>query len=129
MIAQCLSKPQTSLGSKPSEFEHKKTNEDCGEFNNEESSSEDEVDYKNYINNEKQHSVKWTLERLRDHFMDNNQNFEKLYDEICDIVAKTLIGVEGTFCDPVNRLASHRLNCFELFGFDILVDNKLKPWL
>ena len=95
--------------------------------NNFESSDEEYDKYKAQEDNS--HQVKWTLEKLRDHFIDENLDFDNQFDQICDIVAKTMIGVDGQFCDPVNRQSAHRTNCFELFGFDILVDKNIKPWL
>jgi hypothetical protein len=29
----------------------------------------------------------------------------------------------------VKSLSIHRNNCFELFGFDVIIDSNLKPWL
>ena len=58
--------------------------------------------------NKNSEAVKWTLEKLRDHFIDNDLDFETLYDQICDIVAKVFVGVENNFTDPVNRMPDHR---------------------
>ena len=45
------------------------------------------------------------------------------------MVAKTLIAAEDEICFKMNRLVAHRSNCYELFGFDVLVDTNLRPWL
>ena len=31
--------------------------------------------------------------------------------------------------DLTAKSSEHRNNCYELYGFDILVDSKLKPWI
>ena len=52
----------------------------------------------------------------------------KVYNNICDLIARAFIGVDAQFTDMVNRLENHRQNCFEVFGCDILIDSDLKPW-
>lgn len=57
--------------------------------------------------------VKWTFTKYKKYFEDHNLDFDKLFGEIYDIIAMTVVGCEGNLCDPVNRLAGHRSNCFE----------------
>ncbi|XP_044139163.1 tubulin polyglutamylase TTLL13-like [Bufo gargarizans] len=62
----------------------------------------------------------------------NHYNKAQLWEDIEDVIIKTLISAHPILkhnyrtCFP-NHIAGSA--CFEILGFDILVDKKLKPWL
>ena len=45
---------------------------------------------------------------------------------ISDVVLKTLIASEGHIVTQLHRNCANQRNCFELFGFDIMLDKKGK---
>lgn len=52
-----------------------------------------------------------------------------LWKNLEQLVIKTIIACE----DPITQLCEENMNnhynCYELFGVDVLLDSKLKPWL
>eukprot|EP00048_Salpingoeca_helianthica_P017780 m.238968 g.238968 ORF g.238968 m.238968 type:complete len:400 (-) comp22180_c0_seq1:72-1271(-) len=69
------------------------------------------------------HGGKWTLENLRC-FIEGTRGkavAEKLFDDINWIFLHALRAVQATIIND--------RHCFELYGFDILIDSNLKPWL
>ncbi|XP_041352481.1 uncharacterized protein LOC121370976 [Gigantopelta aegis] len=64
---------------------------------------------------------KWTLLQLRYYFHQKGIDDGKIWLRIINIVILTLI----TQAPSVPKVE----NCFELYGFDILIDDNLKPWL
>ena len=65
---------------------------------------------------------KWTLSKLRHYLHKHNIDDRLLWHRVTSIIIITLLS-------QVQEIPSDSSNCFELFGFDILIDEKLKPWL
>uniref|UniRef100_A0A8C3XNC0 Tubulin tyrosine ligase like 2 n=1 Tax=Chelydra serpentina TaxID=8475 RepID=A0A8C3XNC0_CHESE len=64
---------------------------------------------------------KWTFSKFRSYLRSQEVDDLLLWQRINNIVMLTLLAIT-----PSVPLTS---NCFELFGFDILIDDTFKPWL
>lgn len=76
-----------------------------------------------------ENASKWNLAQLKNYFEKSGINFKAVLYRIKDVIIKTLQSVEPHIVSTFSRCTKHRNVCFELYGFDILLDSKLKPWL
>ena len=72
---------------------------------------------------------KWSLISLKEYLRLNNINIDSLQDKIDDLIIKTVISIESLVFSAYEMNVPYRTNCFDLMGFDILIDNTLKPIL
>lgn len=72
---------------------------------------------------------KWSLSALRVYFKANNLDFEELWTKIKDIVVKTVITIEKQTNEKTKSMINYKNCLFEQYGFDVLVDANLRPWL
>jgi tubulin polyglutamylase TTLL5 len=52
-----------------------------------------------------------------------------LWSRVYDIIIKTLLSTESIITASLRKNNTSRGNCFEILGFDIILDSDLKPWL
>ena len=73
--------------------------------------------------------VKWSLLALKGYFLEKKINFEPIWKRIKDIVIKTILSVFDLSTPALKSFKLTSCNLFELYGFDIILDNQLNPWL
>lgn len=52
-----------------------------------------------------------------------------MWSRIYDLIIKSIISGENYVFNAIKKTNMHRTNCFEVFGYDVLLDSNLKPWL
>lgn len=89
--------------------------------------SEQYVANEHYLADDEGH--KWSLSALCRFLESSGVNTEPLWGQIYDLVIKTVISCEPSILMTSKKLKANGRNSFELLGFDVLVDENLKPWL
>ena len=50
------------------------------------------------------------------------------WSRIFDIIIKSFLSAENTIFTANKKTCIHRTNCYEVYGFDIMIDSDFKPW-
>ncbi|VDN11725.1 unnamed protein product [Dibothriocephalus latus] len=72
---------------------------------------------------------KWSLGALLRYLRSEGKDTAGLMLRIEDIIIKSFIAVESPIVSACHLFQAGKNNCFELYGFDIIVDENLRPWL
>nr|KAF6498396.1 tubulin tyrosine ligase like 4 [Rousettus aegyptiacus] len=72
---------------------------------------------------------KWALKALWNYLSQKGVNSDAIWEKIKDVVVKTIISSEPYVTSLLKMYVRRSYSCHELFGFDIMLDENLKPWV
>uniref|UniRef100_A0A2I2ZY56 Tubulin tyrosine ligase like 4 n=1 Tax=Gorilla gorilla gorilla TaxID=9595 RepID=A0A2I2ZY56_GORGO len=72
---------------------------------------------------------KWALKALWNYLSQKGVSSDAIWEKIKDVVVKTIISSEPYVTSLLKMYVRRPYSCHELFGFDIMLDENLKPWV
>ncbi|CAI9608611.1 unnamed protein product [Staurois parvus] len=87
------------------------------------------VDYKANTDETACQGHKWALKALWTYLNQKGFCSEKIWEKIKEMVIKTIIASDPYVNSLVKMYVQNPRSCHELFGFDIMLDENLKPWV
>lgn len=74
---------------------------------------------------------KWSLKTFWKYLRENvkDVDVDSLWSKILDMIIRTLISCKSSVTKLIKKHLATKYTSFELLGFDIMLDDKYKPWL
>ena len=72
---------------------------------------------------------KWSLSAFCKHLEQIDIDMDLFWSRIFDIIIKSFLSAENTLYNTNKKVCVHNTNCYEVYGFDIMIDENMKPWL